>query len=298
MNVRFGCRPRTSVDGATQRFVSDVLPLNGQRDGIFRVHALALGHSGRPRRRDPNGSGHPGQGPLAPINVVGIQIVGNVRGLPGPGLEGFQLVLGLTHVGVHVLKVAEAAPDSIPGIGVERIEALVDLDSDQDPLFGGGLGQLLVVLQGLNDGFRDHHVHAPLDTFHGNIKVGVVRGEDDGDVSRLEGLGGGFVGLGVHLIVCGKGLAGQVHVLVDVPDVSLHVGTDPGQFFAIHSAHSNAVDLLATTQIEHREGHDAGSLIAVGCLSTHVSGGVFTGSYHEDVHLAAGCHLAFYDELG
>ena len=139
MNITLWSRPRTGVYGASQCFVIDILPLDGQRDGIFRVHALPLGHARRARGRHPNGSRDPGKRPLAPIDVVGVEVIRNIRRLARPGLEGFQLVLWLTHVRIHVLEIAKTTPDSITGIRIKWIEAFVNLDADQNSLFGGSL---------------------------------------------------------------------------------------------------------------------------------------------------------------
>mmetsp|Transcript_12583 Transcript_12583/g.31700 ORF Transcript_12583/g.31700 Transcript_12583/m.31700 type:complete len:201 (-) Transcript_12583:110-712(-) len=70
MHVTLWCRPRTRIHGTAQCLVVNVFPLNGQRNGIFRVHALCLGHSSRSGGRNPNGTGDSGQCPLAPVNVV------------------------------------------------------------------------------------------------------------------------------------------------------------------------------------------------------------------------------------
>ena len=78
-------------------------------------------------------------------------------------------------------------------------------------------------------------MHTPLNAREGNVKVCIVGCEDDSDVFGF-GLGDGVdVGFGIDGVVGGEGLAGNVHFLVDVGDVSFHVSTDSGESRALGS---------------------------------------------------------------
>lgn len=142
-------------------------------------------------------------------------------------------MLGLRHVGVHVLEISQLGPGPVPCIGVEGIPSLVDLHGHEDVVFFGRPDEVEVMLEGLDDGFGDHDVHAALDAGEGDFVVGVVGCEDDGDVAFLEGGDGVDVGFGVDGVVGGEGFAGEVHVFVDVADVLLHVVADAWEFLAL-----------------------------------------------------------------
>jgi hypothetical protein len=60
------------------------------------------------------------------VYMVGVEVVRDVGGLAGPGLEGLELVFGLGHVAREEGELAEVL-DLVAGVGVDRVEALVDL---------------------------------------------------------------------------------------------------------------------------------------------------------------------------
>lgn len=146
---------------------------------------------------------------VADVDVVAVEVVGDVRVLAGPRLEGLELVLGLGHVAVEVVEVAELL-GAEAGVPVGGVEALVVLDEDVDALLVGALDELDVVLQQLDGGLGDEDVDAALNGVEGDGEVGGVRGEDGDGVAGAQGVDGGLVGFGVLLVVGGEG--GEVDV--------------------------------------------------------------------------------------
>lgn len=142
-------------------------------------------------------------------------------------------MFGLGHVRVHVLEIAQLGTGPVAGIGVEGIQSFVNFHCHEDVVFFGGGNECFVVFEGLDDGFGDHDVHSLLDAGEGDVVVGVVGCEYDGDVAFLEGGDGVGVGGGVDGVVGGEGVACQIHVLVDISNVLLHVGAYSGEFFAL-----------------------------------------------------------------
>mmetsp|Transcript_6415 Transcript_6415/g.18917 ORF Transcript_6415/g.18917 Transcript_6415/m.18917 type:complete len:333 (+) Transcript_6415:130-1128(+) len=209
VDVRFRCDPRGGVNGASQRLVIQILPLDGEGDGVFGRHALGVGNARGTGRCDAHGTSDASQRPLTPIDVMTVQVIRDIGRLARPRLEGFQLMLGLGHVGVHVLEVAEfrGIASTISCVGIKRIQSFVNFDGDQHILGLGGSGQFVMMFQCLDDRLRDHDMHASIDALQGDVKVRVVRCEDDGHIACLERLAGGNVGLGIDLIVVGECLA-------------------------------------------------------------------------------------------
>lgn len=122
-------------------------PLHKQGNCILR-----LGNAAQ-RRRSTLGRGgcHPyglvvGHHALADIDVVRVEVVGDIGVAARPGLERLQLALGLAHVAVEVVEVAHGAGLEA-GVGIGRVEALVVLDEDEDTGFAGRLDQGEVVGQ-------------------------------------------------------------------------------------------------------------------------------------------------------
>ena len=285
MDIGFGCDPGRRVNGTTQGTRGEIFPLDREGNGIFRGHAARLGHPRRGRGRDPHGFGNPVQGPFGPIDVMGIEIIGNIGRFSRPGLEGFELMFGLGHVGREVLKVAHGgAARAIAGIGIEGIQSFVDFDGHQDVVLGGRGTQGLVLCERLHNGFGHHDVQSALNGRQANIKVRIVRGKDNHHIAGLVGLYGGQIGRRVDRVVGGKGLAARrVHVTVDPVNVRPHVRPNAGKLFAVDAAHANARHFCATAQIKHGERHDAGALVAVGRAPAHVARRVFARAHHEHV---------------
>lgn len=76
--------------------------------------------------------------------MVRVQVVGDVGVAARPCLERLQLALGLAHVAVEVVEVAQGAGFGAC-VGVGRVEALVVLDEDEDVVFARGVDQGEVV---------------------------------------------------------------------------------------------------------------------------------------------------------
>ncbi len=160
-----GGRPggRVDADGALAGVVL-FGPRHEHRDGVLGLVDAAAGDGhtlgGRGRHLD----GHIAilDHGVANVDVVAVEVVGNVRLAAGPRLEGVELVLGLRHVRVPVVEVAEVLGLEAR-VRVRRVEALVVLDEDVDALFLGALDELLVVLEELDGGLGDEHVDAALD---------------------------------------------------------------------------------------------------------------------------------------
>lgn len=153
---------------------------------------------------------------------MAVEVVRDVRVLAGPGLERLQLRLGLRHVRVEVVPVAQRLGLEAR-VAVGRVEALVVLDEDVDALFLGLARQLDVVLQQLDGRLGDEDVDAALDGVQRDGVVRGIRGEDGDGVAGLEQVDGGLVGVGVDLVVGGEGVEGGVEVVVDLGDVSVEM---------------------------------------------------------------------------
>mmetsp|Transcript_31832 Transcript_31832/g.52464 ORF Transcript_31832/g.52464 Transcript_31832/m.52464 type:complete len:293 (+) Transcript_31832:504-1382(+) len=291
MHIRLGGNPRGGVDGTSQSFVVQILPLNGQSDGIFGFNVLGMRYSGRASRRDTNRTSNARQGPLREINVMGIEIVRNIGRLTSPRPEGIELMFGLRHVGIEVLKVAQTGPSTIASIGIERIETFVNFHSHQDVIFFGSLGQHLVMLQGLNNWLGYHHVHAAVDAFQSNIEVRIIGSENDSHITLFVGSSGGDKGLGADFIISRESVACQIHISIDISDILLHVLTNSRKFLAIYTTHTNMIDLGASTKIKHGQGHDSSSLVAVGGSPTDVSCCVLASAHHKHVYFRSIRHV-------
>ena len=79
------------------------------------------------------------------VNVVAVQVVRNVRALARPGTESLELVLWLAHVRVEVRESAQGR-DAIARVDVNGIEALVNLDGDQDVVLHSSARQRAMLL--------------------------------------------------------------------------------------------------------------------------------------------------------
>lgn len=196
-----------------------VLPVYQQGDGILCLRGAAQpdGRALGCGRGDLDGS-VVGDHALVDVDMVGVEVVRDVALLAGPGLEGLELALGLAHVGVEVVEVAEVLGLGA-GVRVGRIEALVVLDVDEDAVLAGLLEEGEVVLQQLCGGLGDHDVDFTLDGVQGNGEVGGVRSEDGDGAAGLQGVDCCLVGVGIGLVVGGEGLEGNIQAIVDLRDV-------------------------------------------------------------------------------
>mmetsp|Transcript_13222 Transcript_13222/g.23649 ORF Transcript_13222/g.23649 Transcript_13222/m.23649 type:complete len:317 (-) Transcript_13222:59-1009(-) len=285
VNITFRRNPTGGVHRTTQRFIIQILPLHCQGNRVLRLHSLGMGHPRGRSAGNSNRSRDTLQSPFRKINVMRVQIIGNIRRLARPSLEGFQLVLRLRHVSVHVLKVAKLRPGAIACIGVKGIPSLVHFHGDQYILLLGGLDEVYVMFESLDDGFGYHDVHSLVDAGEGDVVVGVVGGEDDGNVSGFEGGDGIDVSFWVCCLIGGVGVTTEIHIFVDITNVLLHVLPYSREFLAIDTTHAYSLDLTPPPQIEHRECYYTGALVTVGCRAADVSRCVFARAHHQHVGL-------------
>lgn len=114
---------------------------------------------------------------LVDVDVVGVEVVGDVAIFASPCLECLKLALRLAHVGVKVVEVTELlGPESCVGIG--GVVALVMLDVYKDIVLLSLFEELLVVLEQLDGWFCDKNVNAALNGVQSDRVVGGVRSED------------------------------------------------------------------------------------------------------------------------
>ncbi len=201
-----------------------VLPVHKQGDRVLclRDTAELNGRSCGGTRGHANGGIVVANHGVADINMVAVKVVGDITLLAGPGLEGLELELGLAHVGVEVVEVAEIL-SLCAGIGVGGVEALVVLHEDEDVVFARGLDERDVFGEGLDGGLGDEYVDTALDGVHCNGEVGWVGCENCDGGAFGESVDGGFVGVGVGGIVGGEGGEGGVEVVVNLGDVFVEV---------------------------------------------------------------------------
>lgn len=156
------------------------------------------------------------------INMVAVQVVRDITLLTRPGPERLKLELGLAHVRVEVVEVAEGL-GLCAGVRVSRVEALVVLDEDEDVVPARGFQERNVFGEGLDGGLGDQDVDPALDGVQGDGEVSWVWGEDGDCGAFAEGVDGGFVGVRVGGVVGGEGGEGGVEVVVDLGDVFVKV---------------------------------------------------------------------------
>ena len=120
-------------------------PLHQQRNRILgsdhtaQIFGRARGRGGR--HLDGPVSGHHGR---ADVDVVRVQVVGDVALRAGPGLERLELGFGLAHVAGEVGEGAEGVC-AASGVGVGGVEAFVVFDVDEDGVLAGMAEEVLVL---------------------------------------------------------------------------------------------------------------------------------------------------------
>lgn len=137
--------------------------------------------------------------------MVTVQVVGDIRVNPCPGLECLELEFGLGHVTVKVIEVTELFGSELC-VGIGGVVAFVVFDIDVDAVFFGGGEEGDVVFEEFDCRFGDHDVDSSLDGIESNGVVGGVWGEDCDGIAGFEGVDGGLVGVGIFCVVGGEGL--------------------------------------------------------------------------------------------
>lgn len=203
-------------------------PVDQEGDGVFCGRVTPQTGRDAGGRRGGYGGGTEALGRdhrVADVDMVAVKVVGYVRVDAGPGLEGLELELGLRHVAVEIVEVAELVQGSEARVGVGRVVALVVLDVHVHlaVLLLGCLEEGQVMGEELDGGFSDHDVDPALDGIERDRVMGGVRGKDCDGVAGLEGVDGGFVGGGVNDLIAGEGVEGGVEVVVGEGDVLVKV---------------------------------------------------------------------------
>lgn len=116
--------------------------------------------------------------------MVRVEVVGDVAFRARPRFERLELGLGLAHVAVEVVEVAERFRSGA-GVGVGGVEALMVLNVDEDVVSAGVAEEMLVLGEELDGWFGDEDVDASFDCVESYGVVGRVWGEDcDGVTGR------------------------------------------------------------------------------------------------------------------
>lgn len=206
-------RPRRRIHArGPLRRVIPLGPVHQQGDRVFGLRRAAQVHGGARARARGHLHGHVSLGRdhgFADVDVVAVQVVRDVGVDARPGLERLELALGLAHVRVEVVEVAEVL-GFVAGVRVGWVEALVVLDVHKDAVLRGGVDELLVVGEGLNGGLRDHYVDLAGDGIEGNGVVGCVWCEDGDCVSWAQCIDCRLVRFGIASVVRGEGIEARV----------------------------------------------------------------------------------------
>lgn len=132
--------------------------------------------------------------------MVRVQIIRNITVLASPRLEGLELTLGLAHVTIEVVEVAQVK-SFVACICVGGIEPLVVLDEHEDTMLARLLDQGQMVRKELSGGLGDEDVDLALNGVQGDREVSRVGSEDCDGRAGLESINGCFIGIGVLLVV-------------------------------------------------------------------------------------------------
>mmetsp|Transcript_5873 Transcript_5873/g.13039 ORF Transcript_5873/g.13039 Transcript_5873/m.13039 type:complete len:200 (-) Transcript_5873:128-727(-) len=191
----------------------------------------------------------------------------------------------LRHVCIHVLEVTKLRTSSVSRICVEWIPTFVNFHRHEHILLLSCFDEVVVVLQCLDDWLCHHHMHSLINACHCNIVVGIIGSKDDRDVSWLKGGDGIDVGLGVDGFIGWIGITSEIHLIVDVADILLHMVAYSWKLLAVNSTHANSRHLPSSSEIKHGQGDHSSSLVRVGCLATDVPCCVLSCTDHEYVGL-------------
>lgn len=155
---------------------------------------------------------------LADVNVMRVKIVADVGVDAGPRLERLKLALGLRHVAIKVVEVAELLCAEA-GVGIGWVVALVVLNVHVHAVLFSSLDQSKVVREGLDGGFGNHDVNTALDSIKGYGEVGGIRGEDGDGIAGGEGIDGRLVRFWINGLIVRERVEGGVQVVVSLGDV-------------------------------------------------------------------------------
>ena len=194
-----------------------------------------------------------------------VEVVRDVAGSPRPAREGVELRLGLRHRALEETERAELRPGAIARVRVDRVEALVVLDRDENAVPLRRLRELQVVLQPLHHGLGAQHVQTRLDTRERDLVLRVVRGEDGHDVALVHELDRLAERLRVERdVVRGQRAHREVHVLVRGADLRRHRLAHRGHARADGVHENHLADQPPPAHVRERDRHDAGGLIRGG----------------------------------
>lgn len=216
--------------------------------------------------------------------MVRVEVVADIAVFPSPGLERFQLRLGLGHVRIKVVEFAQAALDcTIACIGVCWIETLVVFNVYENIVLAGFFEEVLVLFESFDGGLRDHDMDLSLDSIERDRIVGRVGCEDCDGIAGTEGIDGSLVGFGVSLVVVGKAREAGVEAVVGFRDVLLEMLLDGWEFVAGCANHAQLPNFSSPSQVEEREADNSNFLVAAARSSADESGSVLARSDHTNV---------------
>eukprot|EP00128_Syssomonas_multiformis_P006124 Colp12_sorted_trinity150504_noHs@15348 len=190
-----GSRPGGDVDGGALELAGGVLPLHKKRDRVLsacRAPIHALRNACRAQSLDTHGPSNAVHSPAVDVNMVGVQVVGDVRGAACPVLERVQLSLRLGHKAVEVSKVSQCA-NARAGILINGIEPLVVFNHYKHTLALSCLNKRAVFLQSLHRWFCNKDMAGMLDGIHSDVEMRIIGSEDRDKITRLKLVDRSFV---------------------------------------------------------------------------------------------------------
>ena len=252
MDVTLGSDPRSRVESGGSVSASHVLPLDTQSDRVLGVDVPTCGDAGGGDGRDGQRPRKLPDRPEVEVHVMRVQVVANVAALARPAAKRVELRLGLAHVGTEETELPQTA-DAVPGIGVDRIPALVDFHGHQDILPVGRIGQFKMLLYCLDHRFCDQHMASAIHGIQGDAEMRVVGRENRHQVSGRQIVQGSSVRCPVRRdVVVGIAVECDIQASVDVGHRPLNVLADAGELRPVRPRHSELADLAPAAEIEQR----------------------------------------------
>ena len=156
VDLGFGGDPGGSVNcGGAGAGV--VFPVDHEGDGVFGGEVHSFGDAIGGGSGDGDGAGEALKGPAVEVDVVGVEVVGDVGGFSGPGTKAFELGLRLAHIADEVRGISELA-EFFAGVGIDGIPALVNFHGDGNVFLVGDFDEGIVLGEGFDDGLGDEDV--------------------------------------------------------------------------------------------------------------------------------------------